>query len=416
MKNVLAMVMAGGAGERLHPLTRDRAKPAVHFGGLYRIIDFTLSNCLNSECRQIAVLVQYKSNSLNRHLLFAWDIFRREFGEFLDVIPPQMRVSRNWYLGTADAIYQNLYSVDQCNPQDVLILSGDHIYKMDYGKMIHFHRQAEADLTLATIEVPLAEASRFGILEVDTHGRVIGFEEKPEKPKCIPGQPDMALASMGLYAFQTEVMKSVLIDDASNPLSSHDFGKDVIPAMLETHAVYAYRFEDENKKATKYWRDVGTLDSYWEANMDLVSVDPQFNLYDQEWPLRTQLQTQPPVKTVFGDFGDRVGAAIDSVVSPGCIISGGITRHCVLGPGVRVNSYAQIDESIIFGNATIGRHCRLRRCIIEKGVVLPDHTVIGYDPTEDAKHYRVTENGIVVVDAAAPQHCPPLPPVWPLKV
>ena len=416
MKNVLAMVLAGGVGERLHPLTRNRAKPAVPFGGIYRIIDFTLTNCINSECRQIAVLVQYKSNSLARHVQYAWDMCRREFDEFIDVIPPQMRVNHNWYLGTADAIYQNLYSVDQAKPDEVLILSGDHIYKMDYGKKIHCHRQHEADLTISAIEVPLHEAHRFGVLEVDETGKVIGFEEKPDHPKPLPHRPDHALASMGIYAFNTDVLRHVLIEDAEHPGSCHDFGKDIIPRMLDKYAVYAHYFEDENKKATQYWRDVGTLDAYWEAHMDLVAVDPIFNLYDKSWPLRTRVHTLPPAKSVFGDTGDRFGAAIDSMVSPGCIISGGTVRRTVLGPECRINSYSQVDESILFAGASIGRHCRIRRAIIEKGVAIPDHTVIGYDTVADARKHRVSEGGIVVVDAPPPRTSSMSAPVWPLRV
>ena len=416
MKSVLAIVLAGGAGERLHPLTRNRAKPAVPFGGIYRIIDFTLSNCINSECRQIAVIVQYKSNSLARHVQSAWNMLRHEFDEFIEVIPPQMRVNRNWYLGTADAIYQNLYSVDRNRPDDVLILSGDHIYKMDYGKKMSFHRQVEADLTISVIEVPIEEASRFGVIEVDENDKVIGFQEKPAKPAHIPGRPNYALASMGVYAFNTEVLRKVLCDDAEHPTSSHDFGKDIIPAMLGRHPVYAYRFQDENKKDTQYWRDVGTLDSYWEANMDLVAVNPLFNLYDKAWPIRTRQPALPPAKFVFSDLGDRYGVALDSIVSPGCIISGGMVRHCVLGPDVRVNSYAQVESSIILEGATIGRHARIRRTIIEKGVVIPDHAVIGFDPVEDARLHRVTEGGIVVVDNAPARQAPHMAPAWPAKV
>ncbi len=399
MKNVLTVLLAGGAGERLHPLTRNRAKPAVPFGGMYRIIDFTLSNCVNSDLRRIQVLVQYKSNSLARHLRSAWNIMHSELGEFIDIIPPQMRVNDNWYLGTADAIYQNLYSIDQESPQEVLILSGDHIYKMDYRKMVLFHREREADLTISTIEVELREATRFGILEVDAEGRVIGFEEKPETPKPLPDKPDRALASMGVYIFNTDVLKQVVIEDSERK-TSHDFGKDIIPRMIQTHRVYAYAFEDENKKETTYWRDVGTIDSYWEANMDLVEVDPQFNLYDKAWPLRTNLPMAPPAKFVFADIGKRFGVATDSIVSPGCIISGGMARRSVLSFNVRINSYSYVEESILMDGCSIGRHSRIRRAIIEKNVFLPDHTVIGYDLEEDAKRYRVTPWGIVVVESS----------------
>jgi len=399
MKNVLTVLLAGGAGERLHPLTRNRAKPAVPFGGMYRIIDFTLSNCVNSDLRRIQVLVQYKSNSLARHLRSAWNIMHSELGEFIDIIPPQMRVNDNWYLGTADAIYQNLYSIDQESPQEVLILSSDHIYKMDYRKMVLLHREREADLTISTIEVELKEARRFGILEVDAEGRVIGFEEKPENPKPLPGNPTRAMASMGVYIFNTDVLKQVVIEDSERK-TSHDFGKDIIPRMIHTHRVYAYAFEDENKKETTYWRDVGTIDSYWEANMDLVEVDPQFNLYDRAWPLRTNLPMVPPAKFVFADIGKRFGVATDSIVSPGCIVSGGMARRSVLSFNVRINSYSYVEESILMDGCSIGRHSRIRRAIIEKNVFLPDHTVIGYDLEEDAKRYRVTPWGIVVVESS----------------
>jgi len=400
MKNVLTLLLAGGAGERLHPLTRHRAKPAVPFGGMYRIIDFTLSNCVNSHCRRIHVLVQYKSNSLARHIRSAWNIMHPELGEFIDIIPPQMRVNDSWYLGTADAIYQNLYSIGQEDPEQVLILSGDHIYKMDYQKMIRFHQKAGADLTIATIEVPIAEAGRFGILSTEPDGRITAFHEKPAQPHPMPHDPNKALASMGIYVFKTGVLKQCVIEDAEQHASSHDFGKDIIPRLVKSHRVFAHTFEDENKKATTYWRDVGTIDSYWEANMDLVAVDPMFNLYDKEWPVRTNLPMSPPAKFVFADVGKRFGVATDSIVSPGCIISGGMVRRCVLGSEVRVNSYAYVEESILMNGAKVGRHSRVRRAIIEKSVQLPDHSSVGYDLEEDAKRYRVTPMGLVVVESA----------------
>ncbi len=399
MKKVLTVVLAGGAGERLHPLTRNRAKPAVPFGGMYRIIDFTLSNCINSHCRRVQMLVQYKSNSLARHIRSAWNIMHHELGEFIDIIPPQLRVNDSWYLGTADAIYQNLYSIAQEDPELVLILSGDHIYKMDYQKMVRFHRQTGADLTIAAIEAPLDEASRFGVLEVDAENRIIGFEEKPANPKPLPNNPGLALVSMGIYVFNVEVLKRTVVEDSERAKTSHDFGKDIIPRLVESHRVYAHFFEDENRKPTKYWRDVGTIDSYWEANMDLVSVDPQFNLYDNEWPLRTNLPMAPPAKFVFADIGKRFGVATDSIVSPGCIVSGGMVNRSVLSLDVRIHSYSYVEESIIMENASVGRHSRIRRAIIEKRVQLPDHTIIGYDLEEDAKKYRVTPSGIVVVES-----------------
>lgn len=400
LERVLTVLLAGGMGERLHPLTKERAKPAVPFGGMYRIIDFTLSNCFNSHCRRICVLTQYKSSSLARHINRGWNIMHTALGEFIEVLPPQMRVNRNWYLGTADAIYQNLYSINQADPHEVLIVSGDHIYKMNYRKMIRLHRETEADLTIAAIEVPLSEASRYGVFQVNEQNRVIGFEEKPKDPKPLPNDPDKALASMGVYVFNAEVLREAVCSDAELSQSSHDFGKDIIPKLvLDNAAVYAYNFQDENKKEAKYWRDVGTLDSYWEANMDLVSVDPHFNLYDRQWPMRTNLPTLPPAKFVFAEAGHRFGTAVDSIVSPGCIISGGMVDNCVVGPEVRVNSYSHVKESILFERVTIGRNCRIRRAIIEKNIEVPEGTVIGYDLKEDAKRFRVTHLGVVVVES-----------------
>lgn len=403
MNHVLAVLLAGGAGERLHPLTRNRAKPAVPFGGIYRIIDVTLSNCLNSHCRKILVLVQYKSHSMVRHLQDNWSpLFRSELGEFLDTIPPQQRVNSNWFLGTADAIYQNLYFIDNCRPKRVLILSGDHIYKMDYNKMVEFHEKSNAELTIAAIETPIAEARRLGVLETASNGQVIGFEEKPEHPKPVSGRSDVAYASMGVYVFNTDILRRVVLEDADRPTSSHDFGKDIIPKMIDSGKVFAYNFVDENKagthKSIQYWRDVGTIDAYWEANMDLVSVDPLFNLYDTAWPIRTSQPVAPPAKFVFAQEGRRFGVALDSIVSPGCIISGGIVKHSILSPWVRVNSYSHVEESILMTGCNIGRHAHIRRAIVEKNVKVPEHTEIGYNLQEDAKRFRVTESGIVVVE------------------
>jgi len=407
MKSVLTVLLAGGAGERLHPLTRNRAKPAVPFGGSYRIIDVTLSNCLNSRLRRILVLVQYKSHSLARHMQHSWNVFNAEFGEFIDVIPPQQRVNSNWYLGTADAIYQNLYFVAQEDPQEVLVLSGDHIYKMDYMRMVNFHRESGADLTIAAIETPIAEASRLGVLEADHDGRVVGFEEKPEHPKSLPNKPDTAYASMGVYIFNVDVLTQVVVADAARSSGAHDFGKDIIPRMIDTHKVCAYRFIDENKEGThkevQYWRDVGTLDAYWEANMDLVSIDPLLNLYDKAWPIRTGMPMAPPAKFVFAQEGRRFGVALDSVVSPGCIVSGGIVKRSVLSPWVRVNSYSHVEESILMHGCSVGRYAHIRRAIIEKNVSVPEHAVIGYDLHEDSKRFRVTNSGIVIVESFDPK-------------
>ncbi|GMV94329.1 MAG: glucose-1-phosphate adenylyltransferase [Candidatus Hydrogenedentota bacterium] len=401
MREVLAVVLAGGVGERLYPLTKDRAKPAVHFGGIYRLVDFTLSNCINSQCRKIMVLVQYKSLSLSRHIRTGWNILSPELDEYVEVIPAQKRVGEDWYQGTADAIYQNLYSIERVDPKYVLVLSGDHIYKMDYGPMISFHQQNKADMTVAAIEMPIAQASRFGVLAVDYDARVIGFEEKPANPSAMPDRPSTALASMGVYVFNTDALKRACLDDAKQ-VSSHDFGKDVIPKMIGTHRVFAYMFRDENKKEAQYWRDVGTLDSYWEANMDLVDVDPFFNLYDRKWPIRTRTLDLPPAKFVFANEGVRYGAALDSIVSPGCVVSGGLVKRSVLSPDVRVNSYSHVEESILLPGCNIGRNSRIRRAIIEKNVNIPENTVIGYDAREDAKRFHVTANGIVVVDSMEP--------------
>lgn len=407
MREVLAIVLAGGQGERLHPLTKDRAKPAVQFGGQYRLIDFTLSNCLNSQCRRVLVLVQYKSLSLVRHIREGWGMLSRDLDEYIEPVPAQKRVGEDWYLGTADAIFQNMYSIEPAEPTEVLILSGDHIYKMNYGEMITFHRRNKSDMTIATLQMPIEQANRFGVLEVDYTAQVIGFQEKPVNPAPVPDSPDTALASMGVYVFNANTLKEAVTADANNKQSSHDFGKDIIPELIKTHNVFAYMFRDENKKAMPYWRDVGTLDSYWEANMDLVSIDPIFNLYDQDWPIRTHLHNLPPAKFVFGAEGVRFGAAVDSIVSAGCIVSGGLVKRSVLSPNVRVNSYSHIEESILLPGCNVGRNCRIRRAIIERNVSIPENTVIGYDAHEDAKRFTVSAGGVVVV--AGSEHTPLVP-------
>jgi glucose-1-phosphate adenylyltransferase len=398
MRDTLGVLLAGGAGERLYPLTRDRAKPAVTFGGNYRIIDITLSNCTNSELRKVYILTQYKALSLNRHIREGWGtVVARELGEFIEILPPMKRVSDNWYLGTADAVYQNIYSIGSEQPKYVLVLSGDHIYKMNYQLMLDQHIDAGADVTLASILVDPSESSRFGIVEVDRSGRITGFEEKPKVTKLrSPYHPEMVSGSMGVYLFNTDVLLPVLLKDAEDPDSSHDFGKDILPRILDQYKVYSFNFIDENKKEALYWRDVGTLEAYYEANLDLVSVSPVFNLYDKEWPIRTHQRQYPPAKFVFGEPG-RTGAAIDSIVCPGCIISGGTVRNCVVSPDVRINSYTDVDSSIIFSHVNIGRHCRIRRAIIDRDVQIPEGTVIGFDPEQDAKNYVVTETGITVV-------------------
>jgi glucose-1-phosphate adenylyltransferase len=390
--DVLVMVLAGGVGERLYPLTKERAKPAVYFGGPYRIIDFTLSNCINSGLRQIFIALQYKSLSLSRHLRMGWSVVADELGEFIEILSPQKRVGEHWYLGTADAVYQNLYSILREKPRYLIVLSGDHVYKMDYSKMLRFHQERGAGATMAALEVPSEEAHHFGVLQVDAADRLTGFLEKPRN---LPGG-EQILASMGIYIFDMDVLVPALEDDARRS-TTHDFGKDIIPSLISQVPVYAYRFYDENKKAAKYWRDIGTLDAYYEANMDLCRVNPEFNLYDPEWPLRTYQVQAPPAKFVFADEGRRCGQALDSVISAGCIVSGSRIAGSVLCPNVRVHSFCEIEQSILMPGVRVGRHARIRRAIIDRDVFVPRGARIGYDLAEDRKRYTVTESGIVVV-------------------
>jgi glucose-1-phosphate adenylyltransferase len=399
VKNIVAMVLAGGKGERLYPLTLHRAKPAVPFGGKYRIIDFTLSNCINSGIRKIAVLTQYKSLSLDRHLRLGWDVAHAELGEFIISVPPQQRIGKEWYRGTADAIYQNLYMFENDRPEHIVVLSGDHIYKMDYSEMVERHKESGADATVAVIEFPREESPSFGVIEVDSDFRVVGFQEKPKAPKSHPSKPEMILASMGVYVFTLDRLIPYLEEDSAFADSEHDFGKNVLPRMVGGEKVVAFNFIDKNKKYAKYWRDVGTLDAYWEANIDLVSVEPLFNLYDREWPIRTYQSQYPPAKFVFAQEykGGRLGVALDSIVCGGCIISGGRIRDSVLSPNVRVNSYADVRESVLMEDVVVGRHARLRRVIVDKDVVIPPLQEIGYDLEQDRKRFTVTESGIVVV-------------------
>jgi len=396
--DALVIVLAGGVGERLHPLTKERAKPAVYFGGPYRIIDFALSNCINSGLRRVFIATQYKSLSLNRHIRMGWNIVSEELGEFIEILPPQKRVSEHWYQGTADAVYQNLYSVTRENPRYLVILSGDHVYKMDYSRMLRVHHERGAAVTLATIEVPVAEAYRFGVIAVDESERVIGFSEKPRDAAAltIPGSPDYVLASMGVYIFDTDVLVRALEADASEQ-TTHDFGNDIIPALIHQAPVYSYRFYDENKKASKYWRDIGTLDAYFEANMDLCGVNPEFNLYDPEWPLRTYQPQAPPAKFVFAEPGRRCGQAQDSVISPGCIVSGSSIYGSVLCPNVRVHSFCTIEQCILMPGVRVGRHAQVRRAIVDRDVLIPRGALIGYDAEEDRRRHTVTESGIVIV-------------------
>lgn len=400
MQNILAILLAGGAGERLFPLTRQTAKPAVPFGGIYRIIDFTLSNCVNSNVRRVFVLAQYKALDLIRHLRDGWTIFSPEMSEFIEVITPMKRVHDDWFLGTADAVYQNAESIEAEAPELTIILSGDHIYKMDYGEMVRWHHQQGADVTIATLQITPSEASRFGVATVDRGYRITGFEEKPKhgNPTRSIFNPEMVSASMGIYVFRTQTLLDALREDAENADSSHDFGKDILPRLIHTAKVVAYDFQDLNGKTARYWRDVGTIDAYYEANLDLVSVVPEFNLYDQRWPIRTRMLQQPPAKFVFAQEGRRMGVAIDSIVSPGCIVSGGRVVRSVLSPGVRVNSFCDVDSSILLNGVEIGRYSKIRRAIIDAGVHVPENTQIGIDPEEDAaRGYTVTESGITVV-------------------
>lgn len=400
LKHSTTMILAGGQGERLHPLTRDRAKPAVPFGGIYRIIDFTLSNCLNSGLRKIHVLTQYKSHSLDRHIKQAWNLFPSEMDEHIDVLPPQHRSGERWYQGTADAVFQNIYSLQMERPQFVLILGGDHVYKMDYSEMIAAHLNTGADLTVACTEVAKTEAIRFGVMGVDTNWRIQQFLEKPSAPDLIPDNPDYALASMGIYIFNTGALVRELIVNARQS-EGHDFGKDVIPRMVRNgERVYAYPFRDRNSGTSKYWRDIGTLDSYFEANMDLVAVSPIFNLYDQDWPIRTYQPQSPPAKTVFRG-PERQGEVLDSLVSNGCIISGARVEHSILSPRVFVHSWAHIEDCVVFDDVEIGRHARIRRAIIDKGVKIPAGETIGYDLEKDRQRFTITDNGVVVIPKGA---------------
>lgn len=401
MKNVLAILLAGGAGERLYPLTRDQAKPAVPFGGIYRIIDFTLSNCVNSGLRRIFCLTQYKSLELTRHLREGWDLFSGEMGEFIEVIPPMRRVHADWYLGTADAVYQNLESILIEQPSQVIVLSADQIYKMDYREMLSWHQRYDAEVTIATLQVPIPDATRFGIADIDpVTYRIHDFEEKPQHghPVLSPFGENMVSASMGIYIFNTDVLLEALREDAADENSAHDFGHNVLPNLLHRRRVIAYDFRDLNNKRVRYWRDVGTIDSYYESNLDLVSVLPELNLYDTAWPIRTRMHQAPPAKFVFAQEGRRMGVATDSFVSPGVIVSGGRVHRSILSPGVRVNSYADVDHSILLPGATIGRYCRVRKAIVDSGVHLPEGTSIGEDPERDrAAGYHVTEGGVTVV-------------------
>ena len=398
MRDCLGVLLAGGAGERLFPLTRDRAKPAVPFAGQYRIIDITLSNCINSDLRHVYILTQYKALSLNRHIREGWGpVVANELGEFIEILPPMQRVSKSWYQGTADAVYQNIYSIGSEEPKYVIILSGDHIYKMNYARMLQQHKDSGAEVTLATLPINPNEVSQFGVVEVGRNGEVLGFEEKPKETSFrSPFMPEKVDASMGIYIFNTDILLPELIRDAEEPNSKHDFGHDILPGLLGRSKMHAFNFVDENKQKALYWRDVGTLDAYYEANMDVAGVVPVFNLYDKSWPMRTRAYQYPPAKFVFGEPG-RTGMAINSIVAAGTIVSGAVVRNSVVSHDVRVNSYADVDSSIVFSHVNIGRHCRVRHAIIDRDVHIPDGTVIGYDPAEDKRNYFVTPSGLTVV-------------------
>jgi len=394
--NTLAIVLAGGKGSRLKALTEWRAKPAVPFGGKFRIIDFPLSNCINSGIRKVSVLTQYKSHSLQRHIQRGWSFLSGQFNEFVEVLPAQQRMGEGWYSGTADAIYQNLDILGEYKPEYVVILAGDHIYKMDYGKMVASHVAKGADITVGCIPVPLEEAKAFGVMAVDNEERVIEFAEKPENPKSMPGDDSQALASMGIYVFTGKYLRDCLIADAANESSSRDFGNDILPGAILNSNVFAYPFVNANTGDPDYWRDVGTIEAYWEANINLVTINPDLNMYDKDWPIWTHQEQLPPAKFVFDD-DNRRGEAIDSLVSGGCLISGSCVRHSVLFSNVRVHSYSQVEDSIVLPDVVINRNCRIKRAVIDKGAIIPEGTVIGEDPAEDAKRFYVSESGIVLV-------------------
>jgi len=398
-RGTLAIIMAGGRGERLKQLTEDRCKPATPFGGKFRIIDFVLSNCLNSGIRQISVLTQYKAHSLIQHIGRGWGFLRGEFGEFIEIIPAQQRLGQEWYRGTADSLWQNMELIRAHRPLHVLVLAGDHIYKMDYGPMIGFHVEKEADITIGVVEVPLDRAREFGVLAVDETNHVLGFQEKPRDPQAVPGRPDVALASMGIYVFNPRLLERLLRADAENPDSHHDFGKDIVPDAIGKLRVYAYPFEDVRTKAQNYWRDVGTVDAYYEANQELVRVSPELNIYDEQWPIWTYQEQLPPAKFVFDD-DDRRGCAIDSMVSGGCIISGSRVTNTLLFSSVRVHDYSSIERSVILPSVRIGEHCTIRNAVIDEGAVVPDGTQIGVDPAADRERFNVTENGVTLVTAS----------------
>ena len=399
-KNTYAMVLAGGRGTRLHQLTDWRAKPAVPFGGKFRIIDFVLSNCVNSGIRRIGVATQYKSHSLIQHIQRGWSFLNGQFGEFIDVLPAQQRIEEMWYRGTADAVLQNLDIVRESDPDFVLILAGDHVYKMDYGKLLAFHVEKHADMTVACIEVPLADATGFGVMSVDSDLRVVDFTEKPSNPSPSPNNPDKALASMGIYVFSTRFLYEQLVRDTDDPNSTHDFGKDIIPHLVSAnYRVFAQNFKDSCVKldgGVPYWRDVGTVDAYWEANMELAKVTPDLNMYDQEWPIWTYQEQLPPAKFVFDD-DERRGMAVDSLVSGGCIISGASVSRSLLFSNVTLHSYSQVEDSVLLPNVKVARNVKLRRVVVDKNCIIPEGLTAGLDREEDARRFHVSDNGVTLI-------------------
>jgi glucose-1-phosphate adenylyltransferase len=398
MQNAVAFILCGGQGERLHPLTRDRAKPAVPFGGIYRIIDFTLSNCINSGLKRIFLLTQYKSFALEKHIYAGWNVFAPGGAEFIHMLPPQQRLKGDWYLGTADAVNQNMYSIRAYSPELVFVLSGDHVYKMDYRKMSRFHRRHKADVTIGMYQMPIEQANRFGVVEVDRNSRIVGFYEKPKTPVSMPGDRTRALVSMGVYLFDAQALAGALMADAEDGNSAHDFGRNVIPKMIPGYRVLGYEFDDENRGSEPYWRDVGTIDDYYAANMDLVEVSPKFNLYDERWPIRTLQPQLPCAKTVWNNAKQgRVGQVLQSLVSHGCIVSGGRVERSILSPRVRVNSFAEVTDSLLLEGVSVGRRARVRCAIVDKWVRIPEGSRIGYDLEQDRKRFKVTDSGIVVI-------------------
>lgn len=396
-RETLALILAGGRGSRLKQLTLWRAKPATPFGGKYRIIDFPLSNCINSGIRRVCVLTQYKAHSLIQHIQRGWGFLRGEFGEFVELLPAQQRIDESsWYRGTADAVYQNLDIIRTHEPEFVLILAGDHIYKMDYGPMLAHHVETKADVTIGSVEVPRERACEFGVLTVNEQNEVIRFAEKPKEPETLPGRENVALASMGIYVFNTQFLYEQLIEDADTPESNHDFAKDVLPRLIGRHRIVSYPFRDVQTKAQSYWRDVGTVDAFWEANMELVGVDPELNLYDEHWPIWTYLDQSPPAKFVFDDEGRR-GMAVDSMVADGCIISGGYVNHSLLFSGVQIHSYVRLRDAVVLPGVDIGRYCQLDKVIIDRACIIPPGTVVGENPEEDARRFYRTEKGVVLI-------------------